>query len=415
MERNPALPKRILITTYGGAHVALTLPLRAELEARGHEVIILALTTAGPVCDREGIPHRRPIEFVNLEDPNVQQFGRMLAKNHHNEGSGLTLNESIAYLGESYRELVEDVGESDAESQYAEQGLNALHPVRFMERIISEISPDVVVSTDSPRMERAAMTAARNLGKSSVCVICIFPHIGMQFLKEPTHGELLCVCSENVRQQMIAVGRNPSSVVVTGNPAWDTLAREESDGSRIQLRNRRGLGDDDFVFLWAEQPEPGNDDLPRRIRYRLAEICEQHKNWHLLVRLHPSSTDPASEIMPRNAMVSDRTEPLEDALDASDVVITMTSTVGYEALLLDKPVLILEMSKYSHTVDYSFEDGAMVIDSMEEIHESMQKLLTPDSFSRHLSEKRQALPRPGGAARRVADQILSMEQHRKSA
>lgn len=405
---------KVLIATYGGAHVAVALPLYRELSARGHGITLLALTTAGPVCRQAGIPHRRPIDYARLDDPDVQQNGRQLAAVHHTDGIGLSWEESIAYLGESYGDLVEAAGPEEAERRYRAEGLKAFRPVRFLKRIIAREAPDMIVATDSPRMERAAMNAAFELAVPSVCVVCIFPHIGMHFLRRHDNGDFLCVCNDRVRRQLIEAGRRPESVVVTGNPAWDVLAEPDGPSRRAQARAAQNLRDRDVVVLWAEQPEPDHEELPRRIREELGRLCRAEPGWKLLVRLHPSSTDARGEKMPAEALVSPRTEPLLTALHLADVVITMTSTVGYEALLLDKPVIILEMSQYSHTVDYSPTEGALVLSSLEDVGDAIRTLTTGTPQAELLSQNRKKLPRPADGARRVADQIERTAAIRKA-
>lgn len=395
----------VFLTMYGGAHVALAVPLMHELARRGHRLTVLALTTAGPACERHGIPHCRPIAFAELAHPLVQRLGRRLLPRHHTDGIGLSEDESIAYLGESFRELVEDLGEEAAEDLYAEQGLNAFFPVRFLTRALRAVAPDAVVSTDSPRMERAALHAARRLCLPGLCAVSSFPDIGMHFLRQPEHGDVLCVYSDKVRRQFVDVGRDPARIFVTGNPAWDALADPAPRAQRDAARRERGLTNADTVVLWAEQPEPGNEELPRRVRYELNRICRATPGWRLLVRLHPSSTDPAKERIPDGALASPRTEPLLSALHVADVVVTLTSTVGYEALLLGKPAVIVQISRFSHLVDYSPEEGALVIGALEELPDAIRTVTTDTPTARLLRDNRARLPQPGGAAGRMADCI----------
>jgi len=121
--------------------------------------------------------------------------------------------------------------------------------------------------------------------------------------------------------------------------------------------------------------------------------------------------------MPDGALVSPRTEPLLSALHVADVVVTLTSTVGYEALLLDKPAVIVAISKFSHLVDYSAEEGALVIGSLEQLQEAIRSVATDTPVARLLRENRSRLPQPGGAAGRMADCIerLSTVGHQRSA
>ncbi len=369
---------KILMICYGGAHVALVIPLYRQLMSRGHECVMIGLTTAGPVLDREGIKHKRIIDFVDMNSRDLQEYGTSLLKKHHTNGIGISEEESIAYLGISYAELVRTHGEQKAKDMYNEKGLASFLPIQFMSSVLKKEMPDVVLATDSPRMERAALNAANLLGIPSVCSVVIFPHIGMHYLSRQDNGSVMCVCNSTIKGQLVKAGRSSESVVVTGNPSFEELF-SAPENSRKSLRNSRGLSDHSQLVLWADQPEPANPELPRLIRSQLNDICSSLKNCHLLVRLHPSSTDPSKEPIPDGAMLSPREEPLIDALLAADVVVTCTSTVAYEALLLGKPVIILQMSQYDKYVDYSEDVGALVLGSIDELKEGLEELLLGQS------------------------------------
>ncbi len=369
---------KVLMVCYGGAHVALILPLYKQLISKGHECVVIGLTTAGPVLEREGVKHKRVIDYVDMNNEGLLKSGEALLEAHHTNGIGITKEESIAYLGTSYSEMITVHGEDKAKEMYNEKGLASFLPIQFMTSVLKLEAPDVVVSTDSPRMERAALNASILLGIPSVCCVVIFPHIGMHYLSRPDNGAVMCVCNSTIRDQLIQAGRSPESIIVTGNPSFEKLF-SVPEVSRKTLRNSRGLSDQSQVVLWADQPEPANPELPRQIRSRLNAICLSRENCSSLIRLHPSSTDPTKEPIPEGAMLSPREEPLINALLVADVVVTCTSTVAYEALLLGKPVIILRMSQYDKYADYSEDVGALVLDSIDELESGLEELISDKS------------------------------------
>ncbi|QPJ62385.1 MAG: UDP-N-acetyl glucosamine 2-epimerase [Candidatus Nitronauta litoralis] len=400
---------KILMVCYGGAHVALVIPLYRELVSRDHECVMIGLTTAGPVLEREGIVHKRVIDYVDMKNDNIQKYGRELLGKHHTDGIGITEEESIAYLGISFAESVKTHGEQKARDMYNEHGLASFLPVEFMTSVLETEMPDVVLATDSPRMERAALNSAVNLGIPSVCSVVIFPHIGMHYLSRQDNGSIMCVCNSTIKEQLVDAGRSPESVIVTGNPSFEKLF-SAPENLRETVRSSRGLSDQSKLVLWADQPEPANPELPRLIRSRLNEVCLSIKNCSLLVRLHPSSTDPAKEPIPETAMLSPREEPLINALLAADIVVTCTSTVAYEALLLGKPVIILQMSQYDKYVDYSEDVGALVLNSTDKLKEGLEELISEKSpRAQKLKKNRIALAEESlGACEKIVAIIESL-------
>lgn len=397
--------KRVLVVSYGGAHVAAAMPLHGALLDAGLEPVMLGLTTAADMLRRHGVPARRFLDYVDLQDPDVRRWGDYLCGFHHRDGIGISREESMAYLGAGMAELVRELGEAAALARYRELGLNALLPVQTVRHIIAAEQVDGVIATDSPRAERAALNAAAQLGLPSVCLVTSFPDIGLPYLQRSDNGAVMCVLNDRFKQQLVAAGRSPASVEVTGNPAFDALVVPEADALRDSLRAKDGLQRGEWTVLWAEQPEPDNPALPVRMRERLAQICTSN-GWRLLVRLHPSSQAGTALALPDGVLVSPRTESVRDALLKSDVVVTFTSTIGFEALVLDKPVVVAAVSQYSRFVDYRETDGVRVVDSLDGVEPALLGFFRNDATARALALHRQAMPRSGRAASTIVECLV---------
>lgn len=87
---------KILFCSYGGGHVTAIIPVFKAMEKRGYHCQYLALTAAGDIATCSGIKHTRPIDYISLKDPVIQQWGRKLAAVHHTDGKGISMDESIA-------------------------------------------------------------------------------------------------------------------------------------------------------------------------------------------------------------------------------------------------------------------------------------------------------------------------------
>ena len=397
--------KRVLVATYGGAHVAVAIPLHGALIAAGLQPVMLGLTTAADTLRRHGIAAKRFLDYVDIDDPQIRRWGEYLCGFHHREGIGISREESMAYLGASMADLVQEQGEAAALDQYRQLGLNALLPVARLRHILQAEQIDGVIATDSPRAERAALNAAAQLGLPSVCVATSFPQIGLHYLRRGDNGAMMCVLNERVRDQLIAAGRAPGSVAVTGNPAFDALVMPEAQTLRSSLRAGHGIGAGEWVVLWAEQPEPANPALPGLMRERLAQICRA-QGWRLMVRLHPSSQAGVAVDLPPEVLMSPRTETVRDALLQSDAVVTFTSTIGFEALVLGKPVVVAAVSQYSSFVDYRETDGVWVVDSIDAVEQALAGFFRGDAKARQLAAYRATMPRTGRAAGTIVECLL---------
>jgi len=397
---------KVFLTSYGGAHAVAVLPVWHELKRRGHDPFFFALTTAKAMAERSGVQCATPADYVDLSDAQIRGWGEKLADRHHTAGKGISRDESIAYLGVSFRDLARDIGEEAAWERYHRDGLWCFTPVYFLEDVLRRERPDVVVATTSPRMERAALRAAYRLGIPSLCMVELFGIQEEPWISRPDNGDFAAISRQRTGDNLAAAGRDRATIVLTGSPMFDQLADPTLTAAGRRWRQERGVGIDDRLVFWAEQPEPTQPDLPRRVRTHLSQVCRQ-RGWRLVVRLHPSSTDAGKEIIEPDMLVSRPEEALTHVIHAADVAVTLTSTVGMEVLLSDKPLLVPQLSPNTSLAPYAASDGALTVATIEEIEPGLEILLTDNVQSVRLAKLRRMLPPAGGATGRVCDLIES--------
>ena len=155
---------KILLASYGGGHVNVIIPLYKELTSRGFKPVVLAFTTAAEVLQREGIEFYRYIDFLNSGDASALDLGSHIVRNMQLDSS-VSKRESIAYMGIGFQELIDTEGEERAEKMYQQYGRYCFLPLKFMHRILSILEPDMVITTNSPRSEKALIMQAREIGQ----------------------------------------------------------------------------------------------------------------------------------------------------------------------------------------------------------------------------------------------------------
>lgn len=406
----PQARRRVLCVTYGGGHVAMMIPVvRALRESAEWEVTVLGLTTAAPRLAAAGIPFLGFRDLVEPEDEAALELGRALAQGM--ETGPVPWEESVAYLGLSYKELEREHGVPQAATLYREAGRQAFHPVRRLKRLIDRVMPDVVLTTNSPRAERAAMEAARQRGIPGVCMVDLLGHRQMEWLGRADYADRLCVLTSEVRQRFLATGRSPESVVVTGNPAFDSLADPTLPHRGAELRRSKGWRSDQFVVLYSphlREPEfhpqdgdKGDPALPEKCDAALFEIVARHPSWQLVCRPHPSDTRHRPHL-PANAELSGQCDPLHPLLHACDVCIVTMSTIGLEAAIAGTPVLSLEKSVLNRDLPLAGMGISRGVSTFDQLEEAL----------RDVAERRHPivpqLPQSGQAASRVAEVLETL-------
>jgi hypothetical protein len=330
--------KKVLFVCYGSGHVRMVLPVARALQASGRaNVQVLGLTTAAAAVREAGLPLLQVKDFVEPSDQAALLHGERLAAGL---GAVADPDETKAYLGLSYAELEDEHGAEAAAQRYAQDGRQAFLPVRLLERILRRVGPDLVVATNSPRGERAAILAARRLGLPAVCIVDLFAIDEVRWIGQPGYADRICVLNEHVRDFLLQAGRQPGEVVVTGNPAFDALHDPAVVAVGRSLRRQHGW-DGRRVLLWPVQDEPqrhpfdgrpGDPSLPGRVLQALVEWTLARPDTVLCVRARSGQTLPQLPDSPQ-VLATGQDWPLHPLLHAVDAVVTLTSTVGLEGRL----------------------------------------------------------------------------------
>ncbi len=399
------IKKKIVFVTYGAGHVNMLVPIIKKLQKKRHlELIVLGLTTAGITLKKNKIPYIGFKDLLEVKDKGAVKWGERLAE-PYSSSSLVPYDESVAYMGLSYVELEVRYGVDEASALYQEKGRQAFFPVSIMERFLSNESPDLVVATNAPRSEQAAITAAGNLGIKSICLVDLFALQEVQWIGQSGYANKVCVLSNVVKQTLIDAGRLSEEIVVTGNPVFDQLLEYKELSS--YWRKKKGWIDNLKVILWASQIEPekhpftdrqGNPGLPREIELEFINLMTKHPDWYLVIRAHPNE-EISYDNLPENIRLSDYTdEDLYGLIASVDLVVTMTSTLGLEAALLGKPLVTIDMSIFTDDAPYSKMGISKGVSSL---HKLENTLLSVFSEERLFTE---CLPEIGDAT----DKILSV-------
>jgi hypothetical protein len=368
--------KTLLFVAYGGGHINMIIPIYDQLKSRPEfQIKILALTTAGSRLKELGIPFYSYKDFIHLFSSQALEFGRILSRSI-SENSRVPLEESISYLGINFLELVNKVGLEKAERLYADVGRKAFLPVQAMETFFDVLKPDLVVTTSSPRSERAALLAAKNRKIKSICLIDIFDQNDMQPIVELGVADEVCVLNDYAKNMMNKLGRQ-EHVTVTGNPAFDRIFDTVHKINADKYRQQHAITSQK-VILWARSFLPEDEKLSLDIEGRLKKFAKNNKNYFVILRRHPNdifnTTEQISESCPENFLISAKDDPIYTLLHVADLVYTLYSTVGIEAHLLGKIVLQQTNTKLFPKFNLIESNGAYGIDDASELETTLKRI-----------------------------------------
>lgn len=350
----------VLFVTYGGGHVQMVIPVAKRLHSSGVKVAVFALTTAIAVIEASGLPFFTYADLPQFDDPATQAHGKRLSDDLPS-GRALPAIETQAYLGVNYRDLERLFGTAKAADLWAKSGRQIFHPLSTLHELLSDLRPALVVATNSPRTEKAAVEAATSLGIPAVVMVDMFALQEMKWLSRSDFGRHLFVLNESVRQRMIALGRPSTEVTVSGNPAFDSLHDPKMIAAGHRLRADRGWGTGGrFVILWASSPEPelhpftgepANPDFPSSVEEELRRIVASDSRLELIIRRHPS--EDQSVLVADRITQSTHSDDVSAVIHAVDLVVVTCSTVGLQSYIVGVPVISVEGSVFTKDAPYS--------------------------------------------------------------
>ena len=249
----------------------------------------------------------------------------------------------------------------------------------------------VLVWNDSLPPHRALTLGAQGMG---VPVLHVSHAIhGMDPTNEVVYADRVAVCGNYSRDAYISRGNPSGKIVVTGNPDWDKYRVLPKMWQRDTICRSLGLDTRKRTVLFATfhlgvPYGPKDATLPERFYRCLLRSIRELNRCHsiqLAVKLHPVERDRqpwyqriAMEEGLENVVI--QSACLEKLLFVSDVVVCRGSNIGFEALLLGKPVISHGMTLYGE------EKAAIVTNSDSELKAAIEKSLFDPHVRRELDK-----------------------------
>lgn len=358
------LAPRVLFVAYGGGHISMVLPVMRALRAQvpGVHIDLIALTTAYEAARVAG---EKPLQYVDLmhlaDATSAAQWGRLAPPSKHPH---ISEAENQAYYGVNYWDLLQQFGEAEAAQRFADQGRYGFSPLVFFRRVLAYLRPDVVVATNSPRSEEAALEAAIGMGIPTLSMTDLFALPYDKYHRRNVYADRVTVIGQHVKDTLRASGVPDASLRVTGNPAFDGLTSPERKAQAYAFLAQQGW-QDKTVVLWAghvDDYSSANPDMqhathfPRQVESALRAWTLADESRALIIRYHPNEMQhfPAGPEHPR-VSVSTRAQHIHEAILAADAVVVQMSTVGLESASAGKPVVAMVNSPSCLAFGFNYE------------------------------------------------------------
>ncbi|MFO0388293.1 MAG: hypothetical protein ACK502_01040 [Alphaproteobacteria bacterium] len=403
------MKKTLLFVIYGGGHAHMVYPVVHALRAsaafiKGQlHIEVLGLPAAKYTLKVNGVECFGFVDYLRPDvDADAIAWGKELAKAHHSPTVGIDLEDSIAYLGLCYKDIVTRLGEQEAAELFGRKARHAFYPLTIMERIFDDIKPDMVITSNSPRSEAAAIATASGHGIENLIMTDLFTGLG----DYPLKARNITFINAFAKDMFVADGlvdEQISTCYYTGNPAFDRILTlpKEKDAAWMaahfpQVVGRKTVLHADMPAYWHTGKKCSHNKTEAEVIQEL-EACYDaalQAGAYYLIRPHPSQDRAfyAKWLENKRDASLAATCDLHELLRNIDVLIARTTTVGLEAAYLHKRIVQLD-ADFHADLPLAKMGIAWGVNSYADLPETLKNALSDDKkLEKIINQIKQVLP-----------------------
>ncbi|MBP2044975.1 UDP-N-acetylglucosamine 2-epimerase [Methanobacterium aggregans] len=286
--------------------------------------------------------------------------------------------------------------------------LKVLYHLENFQKIMEDLNPKLVaVGDDRTSFVRAQLIQAI---KRDIPVVEVQHGLYLPGgpMTDPISDKIF-IWGEGTKPALMGAGAREDQLEVTGSPLYDSLISRIPDVKQDS---------EPKTILFATQPmatQSISDDTNLQVAQKIAGFLEKRKDLKLIVKPHPVENADyyrsALKSIPEDIVdVRDSREDIFQFLELADIVILMSSTVGIEAAIMDKPMICIK-SKQSIYVE---EGVALEAETPDEVLTRIGEILGDEDVNENLRENmkefvmKYAYLQDGQASERIAQSIIQM-------
>lgn len=281
----------------------------------------------------------------------------------------------------------------------------------------------VVTRAYESSKEKAIIYTARSLKISTVYL----PH-GLTGYKNRGYEVIFCdyaaLWGKYDKDTLLKLGNPENKLVVTGSQKYDDLYFRAKREPPFSLMQHLKIDNSQKVVTIATQPIHNYINFPKNyymtILQKFLLELKDSSDISIILKLHPFDhcqekyKEIANKLKARNFHMVQNVN-IFDLLALTDILVTVSSTVALEAMMLKKSVVIVNFSKNLelNNVYYVVKDAVIVLERQEQIMPTVQNILNDSLLQKRLNQKAEEVlgyylyKRDGQASQRTVDLINS--------
>lgn len=361
---NEGSNRSVMLVSYGGSHMKIISCLSDILAEAGIKYAIIAppgsqeylkerhseVYTFSKITDFPRIPREYSVLFAKMMEGTPEKLYRdsfyYLGNSLLDTAELIKSGEFFTYFPATPEQNLED-GPGLAEFMhqlFLSSRRQFLLPVNTMKSVLKKVSPGLVITTNSPRAERAVQIGAADYGIPCISLIDGYGTNEQYVLEHP--GKIL-VPSSRARDNLIRAGVSRAKISVAGNPVLEGLLRK-GPAKALACLDSMGINLKDWkkVFLFVQSPISFDPTTWAAVEQFIIRFAAERKDHLMIVKNHPGDAPPSRYISKNILLLEERIE-LPPFMILADCIIVSHSIAALEAAVLKRPVLVFSKGRES--------------------------------------------------------------------
>ena len=345
----------------------------------------------------------RPIEYYLT--PNIVRKALRASGAHKEEWNKLKKNKQCIDLLKGDSTEIPSYGllKDYFEKLFSYGTFNSVLYIELVKNAIEIEEPDLILMTYGPvTLAKAASIAAKQKGIPTLEIQhgLIFPYTFIYiFTKyEASNDELVKSLHYSLPDKTAVYGSyykelltkmsvySEDSVVVTGQPRCDILSHADRIYSIEKFLKKYKINPNHKIILWTTQCHGISNEENVKNFEAVFRTMQNLNDVTLVMKQHPNEGKRYTKMIKGyinkygiDAVIPPKNSDTYEQLFACDLMITRHSTTAMEAVALNKPVIILNLSGEPDPVEYVKEGVAFGVYKEEDLKQAIEKLLNDES------------------------------------
>ena len=180
--------------------------------------------------------------------------------------------------------------------------------------------------------------------------------------------------------------KDSKEIKITGQPRYDILYHADKIYDKEKFIKKYKINPDHKIILWTTQCHGLSEEENIKNFKTVFETMRNLKDVTLVIKQHPGEGRRYTKMIGKylnkyklNAVVMPKDSDTYEQIFVCDLMMTRHSTTAMEAVALNKPVIILNLSGEPDPVDYVKEGVALGVYKEEDLKPVIERLLKDDS------------------------------------